>query len=493
MQKILTAAQMHQVDNATIETLKISSFSLMEQASMAFVEIFQLSVPNKEEAILIVCGTGNNGGDGLAIARLLAKKGYSRISVLIYHASNEKTADFVRNLDLLKSTTVAIRHWEEEELPLIEEDIIIDALIGIGLNRPIKGRLKNLIEYINYLNKQVIAVDIPTGMPSEGNIDTESAILRAEKVISFQRPKLNFLFPESSKCFDHFIIVDIGLDEDFIDGLPSPYYLLEASDITTIYRKRQPFTHKGSYGSALIIAGEKGTVGAALLASEACLYAGAGLTTVCIPKDSEMSLNIRQPELMFLDEDELESRCHKYNAIAIGPGLGERSQLLKKVLSLHNEPMLLDADALNFLTQNKAYLERLPPQSILTPHMKEFDRLFGDSDSWYERLQLAREKAKEHKLIIVLKNHYTFICLPDLQVYINSTGNPGMASGGMGDVLSGIITAFLAQGYCSKEATILGCYLHGLAGDRLKEEGMEIITASRLAEKIPFIIGELQK
>lgn len=491
MRKILTAKQMLQVDAETLKSFSISSHALMEQASMAFVQKFFDLIPDTDASILVLCGTGNNGGDGLAIARLLQSSGYTDISVLVFRSDGKETTDFAVNLDLLKKAPISIVDWTAGSLPLINEDVIVDALLGIGLNRPLSGELLNLTHYVNQLEKHVIAVDIPTGMISEGRIDSGHTILKAKEVITFQLPKLNFFFPESANGLDQFIVVPIGLDENSIAKVLSDYSVLEDSDISRIYKTRGSFSHKGTYGKALIIAGDTRTVGAALLCAGACLQAGAGLTTACIPEVSELALNVRDPEVMFLKESDLEEQWDGFTAVAIGPGLGDRSMMLTRLLSLTRKPILLDADALNFLSQNKELLLRLPANSILTPHMKEFDRLFGDSGSWWDRLQLARIKAKEFELIIILKNRYTFIVLPSGQVQINPTGNPAMASGGMGDVLSGVITAFLAQGYTAQEASALGCYIHGRAGDELAREGMAIISASVLAMRIPFIIGKI--
>ncbi len=492
MQKILSAAQVHQVDAATLKKFQISSHTLMEQAAMAFVtELYNLMPRN--ESILILCGTGNNGGDGLAVARILQSLGNSNVSVLIFKSENKESPDFLINLQLLEKTPVHIAYWKADELPIINENIIIDALIGIGLNRPLGGELLRLVNFINRQKKRVIAIDIPTGMASEEEMAADYPVLAAKEVITFHLPKLSFFFPESVKGLERFIVVDIGLDEEYIADLPSDYHLLDEFDISKVYKRRSSFSHKGTFGKALVITGNAGTIGAGLLCSEACLQAGAGLTTACIPEDSELALNIRSPEIMFVKEKNLEERWDEFTAIAIGPGLGERSNLLKTIVSLKTKPIVMDADALNFLSQNKELLLQLPENSILTPHMKEFDRLFGDSDTWWDRLQLAKERAKEYNIIIVLKNRYTFIILPSGQVRINPTGNPAMASGGMGDVLTGIIAAFLAQGYTAEEASMLGCYIHGRAGDVLFSEGMGIIPASILLAKIPFIIGEINR
>lgn len=491
MLKVLNSEQMHRVDAATLKSLGISSHSLMERASLAFVNIFCGLVTDKDEPILILCGTGNNGGDGLAIARILQQSGYSHVSVLIFKSGKQESPDFSTNLRLLERTPIPITYWEGGGLPNISENIIIDALLGIGLNRPLEGNLLRLVSFVNQLERHVIAVDIPTGLRSEGMINSTDSILKAKDVITFQLPKLNFFFPESVKGLDQFFIADIGLDEEFIADLPSDYSLVDSSDISKIYKRRSSFSHKGTYGKALIIAGNTGTIGAALLCAEACLYAGAGLTTACIPEDSELALNIRHPEIMFIKEQDIESRWSEYTAVAVGPGLGERSKMINSLFSLESKLTLLDADALNVLSQNQKLQSKIPENAILTPHMKEFDRLFGDSGSWWERLQKARVKAQQYKIIIVLKNRYTFIVLSNGQVRINPTGNPAMASGGMGDALSGIIAAFLAQGYSSEEAAVLGCYVHGRAGDLLTAEGMAVIPASHLIKKIPFVLGKI--
>lgn len=491
MLKILNSEQMHRADAATLKVSGISSHSLMEQASLAFVNFFCELISNKDEPVLILCGTGNNGGDGLAIARILQYSGYSHVSVLIYRSGRQESSDFSTNLQLLEKTQIPITNWKGGELPIISENIIIDALLGIGLNRPLEGDLLKLTDFINQLEKHVIAVDIPTGMRSEGRIESTDSIVKAKEVITFQLPKLNFFFPESVKGLDQFFIANIGLDEESIADLPSDYSLVEASDISRIYKRRTSFSHKGTYGKALIIAGNTGTIGAALLCAEACLNAGAGLTTACISEESELALNIRHPEIMFVKEQDVESWWNEFTAVAIGPGLGERSKIINRLFSLGSKSTLLDADALNFLSQNPKLKSSIPENTIITPHMKEFDRLFGDSYSWWERLQKAREKAQQYKIIIVLKNRYTFIVLSDGQVRINPTGNPAMASGGMGDALSGIITAFLAQGYSPEEAAVLGCYVHGGAGDLLEAEGMAVIPASQLIKRIPFVLGAI--
>lgn len=491
MKKILTVEQIKLVDSVTLKKRRISSLDLISEAASSFSKLFINKGIESDTPILILCGTGKNGADGLKIAESLYRCFY--VSVLIFKSGRKKSPEFRSALKQVRDRDDSLipRYWDGGDLPVTRETLIIDALLGIGFREPLEGSLLKLVQHVNRLGNRVFAVDIPTGMPSFGPLMELDRILKAEEVITFHSPKFNFLFPESEQVMGRFTIANILLDEEFIESLPSDYSWVEAKDIRKIYKKRAEFSHKGTFGKALIIAGNTRTQGAALLCAEACMQAGAGLTTACVPEASLLALNIRCPEVMFLREDELESRWAEFTVVGIGPGLGERSVLLRGVLALKGKPMLLDADALKALADHPSVLSKLPKNTILTPHMKEFDRIFGGSDSWWERLQLARRKAQEYQIIIVLKNRYTFIVLPKGNVHVNPTGNPAMASGGMGDVLSGIITALLAQGYSAEDAAVLGCYVHGKAGDELVSEGMAVIPASILAAKIPFVLGSL--
>lgn len=494
MLQLLTSPQIREADAYTIKNKPISSIDLMETASGAFVKVFMEEVPDRDTLISVYCGTGNNGGDGLAIARLLKEKGYDRISVKIARFNPKESADFKINLDRLKLTGIPLFELlNTTNLPKENASVIIDALIGSGLNKALEGDLQTLIKHLNKLKKKVIAVDVPSGFPSEGIIDTGATVLRANLTITFQRPKINFFFPESAKATERFIVADIGLDEDFIQSRPGPWKLIEEKDLKGLIKTRKPFSHKGSYGHALIIAGNTRTMGAALLCADACLHAGAGLTTTCIPENGMPALNAYAPEVMTISRSELEFEVNsgKFNSIAIGPGLGTNAnaaELVKHALEF-NIPMLIDADALNILAANPALLHKLPKHTIISPHMKEFDRLFGISATWWGRVALAQRKAKELNLIILLKNQYTFIALPEGDILINPTGNPAMAVGGMGDVLSGMIAAFLAQGYTAKESAMLATYIHGKTGDVLNQEmGMYSIPPGELTLLLPEMI-----
>lgn len=494
MRKLITVPQVREADADCLKVNNLSSINLMERAAIAFKNVFSGLIPEKYQSILVLCGTGNNGGDGLAIARLLQCNGYSCIRVLIIRTGGKETADFLYNLNRLKETPIEFNYWKGESLEEIPEDVIIDAILGSGINRPLRNELSELVETINRNKKYVIAVDCPTGFRSEGEFHINESVLIVNDVVCFQRPKLNFFFPESAAFLQTFHVVDIGLREEFIESCSSDYYLLDSSDIAGIYRQRENFSHKGTYGHALIYAGSRGKSGAALLCAESCIYSGAGLTSVCIPEEDRVALHARLPEAMYLDIEEAwkVGRRDAFSAVAIGPGLGDNTLLIEHIINEARVPLVIDADGLNYLALNQSLLELLPKRTILTPHMKEFDRLFGESTSWWARLLLAIEKAKKYQIIIVLKNRYTFIVLEDGRVMINPTGNPAMASGGMGDVLTGIIVSFLAQGYTPKEACILSCYLHGKAGDSLAASGRSSVSATQLIAKMPFIIGDIK-
>ncbi|HUH33310.1 MAG TPA: NAD(P)H-hydrate dehydratase [Daejeonella sp.] len=500
MLNLLTSDQTRAADTFTINNHQIASVDLMEKASRAFVRVFGENYADLDVSICIYCGTGNNGGDGLAIARLLKEQGYDRLSVKVIRFNNHTTGDFEANLRRLALTGIQVTEIHKAaHLPSEENtSILIDALLGSGLSRPLEGEFKELVQQLNQLNKTIVSVDVPTGFPTEGLIDQQSTIIKADLVISFQRPKINFFFPESATFIKRFRFVEIGLDEDYIQSQPGGWKLLEADDVRSIIKPRPAFSHKGTFGHALIIAGNTDTMGAALLCGDACVHSGAGLTTLCIPPGGLTALNISLPEAMALTrglskEWQTKIELWKYQAIAVGPGLGRgesQDELLEYIITNTHSPLVLDADALNILSVHSEWMHLLPAKTILTPHVKEFDRLFGNHSSWWERVSTARKAAKQYDVIILLKNQYSFIVLPDGNVVINPTGNPAMAIGGMGDVLTGMIVALLAQGYKPEEAALAACYLHGKAGNQLKEKfGMHSIPPRYLIRKLPEIIG----
>ena len=470
---------------------KNSSSYLMEKAADAFVDVFRALYDDRSQSISVLCGQGNNGGDGLAIARLLYINGFENISVYLINFGTNESTDRAKNVKrLAEEQIIPILITAPSQFQNIETDLIIDAVLGSGLNKPFTGKYAALANKVNSLGKTIIAVDVPTGFPSEGRIDENYKGIKADLVICFQQPKLNFFFPESVVALNRFEVVDITLDEGFIMAQPSDWKLITKPTI----KPRKNFTHKGTYGHALIVAGNSTTMGAALLAGRACLHTGAGLTTLCLPQSGLIAINATLPEVMALPRNEhlAAKDFSKFTAIAIGPGLGldiENESLLAQLIDL-KKPFVVDADALTILSKRSDLFDKLPEETILTPHLKEFDRLFGEHRTWWERVATARKQAKTRNLIIVLKNQYTFVCLPNGEVYINQTGNPGMASGGMGDVLTGIIVAFLAQSYSSADAAILAVHVHGKAGDELAKKRFTV-SASQVTDRIPKTIRKM--
>ncbi|MBG6235392.1 hydroxyethylthiazole kinase-like uncharacterized protein yjeF [Pedobacter sp. CAN_A7] len=494
MQTLLSSEQMRNADDYTIAQQQISSIDLMERAAAAFVRAFILHVPNLQTRISIFCGKGNNGGDGLVITRLLYQQGYPDLQVFIANFSDKASPDFIQNERRLQETgLVAKTLVEPGQFQNLQTEVIIDALLGSGLNQPLSGKFLSLVQQINALNKKIYAVDVPTGFFADGAMPLTYEGIQAYLTICFQRPKPNFFFPESAKATDRFEVVDIGLEETFIEEQQGEFLLVGVDDIKALHQPRKSFSHKGSFGHALLIAGDTNTMGAAILNAKGCLYAGAGLTTLSIPASGLSTLNTAIPEVMYLDRADIrEKNMAKYHAIGMGSGLGTSTAakaLLELVLDLHR-PLVLDADALNLMANYPALRHNLAPGCILTPHVKEFDRLFGEHLSWYDRLATARVQAQRLKCVIVLKNRYTFIVDGGKQVYINPTGNPGMAQGGMGDVLTGVLTAFMAQGKTALESALLACYFHGKAGDDLADDHYNV-TASQVAENIPLITRHL--
>jgi len=499
MLPLLTAPQTRDADAYTIAHEPISSVDLMERASKAFVSWFINHFPDKRQTISVYCGTGNNGGDGLAIARLLFEHDYKQINIKIARYSAKSTDDFNANLQRLQGLFILVSELSNSETsPEENAGILIDALLGSGLNKPLEGNYKGLVTYLNGLNKTVVAVDVPTGFYTDGEIDAEAIVLKADLVITFQQPKINFLLPESAPHIDCWEAVNIGLNESFIKSLQSPYQLVEDKYIKAILKPRARFSHKGTFGHALIIAGQAKTMGAALLCSSACVYAGAGLTTACIPESGLIALNSYQAEVMAIVRNDYalpDLELDKFSTIAIGPGLGKSDDalaLLQYVLNEYDKPIVMDADALNLLAANHKLLEQLPTGSVITPHMKEFDRLFGEHSSWWQRLQTMRQKAQELNIYIILKNSYTITGTPEGKLYFNSTSNAAMAVGGMGDVLTGILTAMLAQKYTPEQACLAAVYLHGKAGDELAlPNRLQVVLPGQVAARIPATVAKM--
>ncbi len=499
MLPLLTSAQIREADAYTIAHEPIASIDLMERASKAFVGWFVNHFPDKKQAISVYCGTGNNGGDGLAIARMLGDHQYKNLAVKIARFSDKATDDFNTNLKRIQQTKIQITEIGKGEKPPVDEsEVLIVALLGTGLNKPLDGDYKQLVSYINSLQKTVVSVDVPAGLFSDGEMPPGALVLKADLVITFQAPKISFLLPESGPYIKCWEAVNIGIDEKFIQSLNSPYQAVEEKDIRKMLKPRHRFSNKGTYGHTLIVAGQHETMGAALLCASACVYTGAGLTTACVPQSGLTALNSYMPEIMAVvrrDMEIPEIEWDKFNTMAIGPGLGKDEyalDLMIHILTHYKKPIVIDADALNLLSTHKELWNVVPENSILTPHMKEFDRLFGEHENWWQRIQTGIKKAKDHQVYILLKNDYTIIITPQGKVYFNTTSNPAMASGGMGDVLTGIITSLMAQHYSPEEACIVGAYIHGKAGDELAlPNRANVVPPGQVAARLPFTMAKL--
>ena len=474
--KIFKVKQIAEIDRFTIENEPVSSDKLMERAANAMFKWIENNVLYK--SFTIFAGTGNNGGDGLVIARLLSEKG-AKVNVIILE-SEKYSPDCLLNKEKLKGLC-DVSIFKNKENKYLVNDCIIDALFGSGLSRPLSGNAAEAVELINISEKFVISVDIPSGLPGEDCPDlSDSSIVCADVTLTLQFPKISFFYPESSKYTGEWHIIPIGLHANAINNTETKFHFTTEEDIKNLLLKRSNFSHKGNYGHALIFAGSSGKFGAAVMAAKACIHSGAGLTTVYTDKEGMPVIQAAVPEAMGIFSENSPD-LQPFNAVAAGPGIGTGQTnvaLLEKLIRTSVVPMVLDADALNILSDSKDLLAILPQGTVITPHPKEFSRLAGESRTSAEMLNLAVTFALENKIIVVLKGAYTRVITPDGRVYFNSTGNPGMAKGGSGDVLTGIIVSLIARGYNSENAAILGVYLHGLAGDiAAKEMSAEYISA----------------
>ncbi len=493
--KILPVEKIREADAFTIKNEPIKSIDLMERAANQCYQWIKKHL-DKTHRFKVFCGPGNNGGDSLVITRLLAKKNYD-VDVIIVRFTEKGSDDFDLNLNRLNEINIVslteIR--DGDTLPEISDDeIVIDAIFGSGLSRPVTGFVGNLINHINASGAITIAIDTPSGLFSDENsTDKGGAIIEADYTLSFQFPKYAFLFPENDKYAGEWTILPIGLMEDFTDQVKVENFFVKRQDAVQLLKPRNKFDHKGTFGHALLIAGSYGKMGAAVMVAKAALRSGAGLVSAHVPQTGYPIIQTAVPECM-VSIDENEKVFSKppdpglYNAIAVGPGLGtERASqdALKLLIQNVNAPILFDADSINILGENKTWISFITAGSIFTPHPKEFERLAGKSSNHFERNQMQREFSIKHKVYVVLKGAHTCISTPDGLCFFNSTGNPGMATGGSGDVLTGIILGLLAQGYHPQEACILGVYLHGMAGDiAAKKKSQQAMIAGDITENI---------
>ncbi|SDH03577.1 NAD(P)H-hydrate epimerase [Dyadobacter soli] len=490
--KIFNVEQIRAMDAHTIAHEPIASIDLMERASQAFVRCFCNQYVNTRP-VAVFCGKGNNGGDGLAIARILSGCGYD-VQVFIVEYTLNATEDFRQNLSRLGNHLTPRRIQSENDLPALPKQVVcIDALLGSGLSRPVDGLLRIVISYLNEIPNRIVAVDIASGLYADQPNDPADIIIKPKYTITFQLPKLAFLLPQNAEYVGEWHVVDIGLSAEYIHNTETPYHFTDKPEAEKRIKPRQKFSHKGTFGHAVLIAGSFGKMGAAVLSAKACLRSGVGLLTMHVPARGYEIAQISVPEAM-TTVDDAEKHIGKVpdlssaTAIGIGPGLGQdaaTAKMLEKVLEQAKVPIIIDADALNILSTNQHLLYKLPANTILTPHPKEFQRLAGESSNEFERLAIARAFAARYKVIICLKGANTAVILPNGEVHFNATGNPGMATGGTGDVLTGVITSLLAQKYDPADAAILGVYQHGLAGDRAAEaRGQTALIASDVVEHL---------
>lgn len=494
---IYNSRQIHEIDSATCHAQGIDSLELMERAANAVTcELISRFMPRQR--FVIFAGPGNNGGDALAVARQLFEQGYKKVEVFLFNVKDRLSHDCEQmRKKLIVVDGIDFTEVTREFNPpyLGSNDVVVDGLFGSGLKSPLKGGFRSLVSLINESGAYVVSIDIPSGMFGEWNQEVPRRdVIHANLTLAFQFPRLAFFFEENAPLIGEWKILDIDLDREKIKDTPTDFKLVENYMIRANLRKRLPFSGKRDYGSALLMTGSMGMMGAAVMSSRAALRSGAGLVTVHTARSGYPIIQTAVPEALFEPDrnehiiSEMKPH-HKHQVIAVGPGIGTHDQTvdaLEELLKTCQIPLLLDADALNCISKRPDLLTLLPHHTVITPHVGEFDRLFGEHSSDEERLKKAVEVSRTYDIIIVLKGHYTMCVRPTGRVFINSTGNPGMATAGSGDVLTGAIAAFMAQGYRPEIAASMGVYVHGLAGDMAAEEFGE---AGMLASDIADFVG----
>jgi len=495
--KIFTAAQMHELDNYTIEHEPVKSIDLMERAARALVRAITARW-GREAPVVVFAGPGNNGGDALAVARLLSDQGY-QVQTYLFNISGKLSADCAENKQRLmtkRGHPLLTEVTQEFDPPQLEAGmLVVDGLFGSGLNKPLAGGFASLVKYVNASKAEVVSIDVPSGLMTEDNgYNVRANIMRATLTLTLQHYKLCFLFPEHQQFIGELQVLDIGLSQEGIAKTDAPFTLTEADDVAALLKSRDPFSHKGTMGHALLVAGSYGMAGAAILAARACMRGGAGKLTVHTPRRNVNILQTTVPEaVLHVDHEETTFSeaiaTEGFQAMAIGPGLGTTEQTaIAMIAQLRRAqcPVVADADALNILASKHAWMQQLPKGIIITPHPKELERLEGQCTDSYELLSKARLLAERLHGYVVLKGHHTAVCMPDGHVAFNTTGNAGMATAGSGDVLTGLLLALLARGYDQRQACQLGVYLHGLAGDIAAADlGEESLMASDIIDYLP--------
>ncbi|WP_055446131.1 bifunctional ADP-dependent NAD(P)H-hydrate dehydratase/NAD(P)H-hydrate epimerase [Lacinutrix mariniflava] len=503
--KIFSKEQIYEGDTLTQEKQKISSTDLMERAGNQIFNWLHTRMQGAQVPIHVFCGIGNNGGDGLVVARHLITHGYN-VNTYIVNYSDKRSKDFLVNYDRIKNVT---KKWPtllscEDDFSAInieEKDIVVDAIFGIGLNRPVDAWVKGLFNFFRESKAFTLSIDLPSGLHTDKGVEDPEAVVNAGYTLSFQTPKLVFFLPETAKYTMQWEVLDIGIDPEYLSKTITEADLIGKNEVLPIYKPREKYSHKGTFGHSLIIGGSYGKIGAVTLASRAVLAVGAGKITAYIPKCGYIPLQTAFPEAMVItDKDEEKITNIDFDieptVIGIGVGLGtdaKTASALETFLKANKKPLVIDADGINVLAKKKELLKLLPELTILTPHPKELERLVGKWKDDFDKLKKTKAFAKKHKVIVVIKGANTITVFED-KLYINATGNPGLATAGTGDVLTGMLTGLISQGYDPLQATLFGVYLHGKSADILIEQlGYQSIIASNVIDGISLAYLDLFK
>ena len=490
--KVFSKEQIYEGDKLTAEKQNITSTELMERAGTQIFDWMHMRMQGAQVPIHVFCGIGNNGGDGLVLARHLITHGYN-VNTYIINCSDKRSKDFLINYDRVKNVTKkwpVLLNCAEDFPPIHPDDIIVDGVFGIGLNRPIDEWVKKLFMHFRESKAFTLSIDIPSGLFPDKAIEDENEVVWAGFTLSFASPKLVFFLPETAKYTVQWEILDIGLDQEFLSTTQTEVELIGKLEVLPNYIPREKYSHKGQFGHALIIGGSYGKIGAVILASRAALSAGAGLITAYIPKCGYHALQASFPEAMVItdtDEEKITSIKFKIEPTVVGFGIGAGTDIktasaFEAFLKINKVPLVIDADGINILAKKKALLKLLPEATVLTPHPKELERLIGAWKNDFDKLKKVKAFSKKHNVIIVIKGANTISVFED-KLYVNTTGNSGLSTAGSGDVLTGIITGLISQGYNPLVATIFGVYLHGKSADIAVEDfGYQSLIASHVID-----------
>ncbi|MDP3437423.1 MAG: NAD(P)H-hydrate dehydratase [Bacteroidales bacterium] len=442
--KIFTSGQIAQIDRITLNSQSISEDELILRVADVLAKWITGNIHLKNRRVLVFAGPGKNGKDAVALSTILA-------------GQNIRCELF--QVNQLESVS---------DIPEIDKGcLIIDGVFGTGLSRRPEGIYARVIRSINNSNAEVISIDIPSGLLSDTMTpDSNAAVIKADITLTLEFPKLAMFFKENSQYIGEWRVLDIGLDNDAKQTIDTPYYVIDKKYVSSVIKRRVRSSHKGDYGHALLVAGSYGMAGAAILCAKGALRSGAGLVTLSVPEELYQIVQVSVPEAMCITSKLTD--YERFTTIAVGPGIGTSPETVKRfqnLLKSYTNPMVIDADGLNIISVNREMLELIPQYSVLTPHPKEFSRLAGEFGDSTQALQLQRSFSLKYKVYVLLKGANTSLSTPEGEIWFNVCGNPGMATGGSGDVLTGVIAALMAQGYSPKESAISGIFIHSTSGD----------------------------